>query len=103
MALQIAVPQNEIEAFCRKWQIQERAIFGSALRDDFRADSDADVLVTFQPGVHWGFGQLLEMTHELDRLFGRPVDLVERPLVEASKNYIRRKHILSHLERIYVA
>jgi len=50
-----------------------------------------------------GFQHQLEMTRELESLFGRKVDLVERQLVEQSKNYIRRKHILSHLERIYVA
>jgi predicted nucleotidyltransferase len=62
-----------------------------------------DVLVTFEPEVHWGFHHQLEMIRELESLFGRKVDLVERRLVEQSKNYIRRKHILSHLERIYVA
>lgn len=103
MALQIRVPREEIEAFCRKWQIQELAIFGSALREDFREDSDVDILVTFQPGTHWGFDQWMAMTYELEDLLGRRVDLVERRLVEASKNYIRRKHILDHLERVYVA
>ncbi len=103
MALQLGAYREKIEAFCRKWRIEEFAVFGSALREDFREDSDVDVLVTFQPGVQWGFQQWLEMTRELETLFDREVDLVERRLVEASKNYIRRNHILSHLERIYVA
>jgi predicted nucleotidyltransferase len=103
MALGIDLPREEIADFCRRWRITELAIFGSALRDDFRPDSDVDVLVTFEPGVHRDFGHWLDMTRELETLLGRRVDLVERRLVERSKNYIRRKHILSHLERIYVA
>lgn len=103
MPLQIDVPRQKIETFCRKWGISEFAIFGSALRKDFRSDSDVDVLVDFQPDAQWGFQQWLEMNRELEAVFGRQVDLVERRLVEGSKNYIRRKHILSHLERVYVA
>lgn len=103
MMQQIGLPHEKIEAFCRKWKIAEFAIFGSALRWDFRDDSDVDILVSFQPGVQREFQQWLEMTRELESLFGRQVDLVERQQVEGSKNYIRRKHILSHLERIYVA
>jgi len=103
MALRIDLPRERIADFCRRWLITELAIFGSALREDFRPDSDVDVLVTFEPGVQWDFRQWLEMIEELETLLGRKVDLVERRLVEQSKNYIRRKHILSNLERIYVA
>lgn len=103
MPLQIDLPREAIADFCRRWRIVEFAIFGSALRDDFRPDSDVDILVTFEPGVQWTFQQWLTMVRELEEMFGRKVDLVERSLVEQSENYIRRKHILSHLERIYVA
>lgn len=103
MRLQIEIPREAIAEFCRRWKIKEFSIFGSALREDFRPDSDVDVLVAFEPDVHWRFEHWLEMTRELENLFGRKVDLVERCMVEQSKNYIRRKHILSHLERIYVA
>lgn len=41
------LPMEEIRVFCQKWQIIEFALFGSALRDDFRPDSDLDVLVSF--------------------------------------------------------
>jgi len=103
VALRIELSREAIADFCRRWRIRELAIFGSALREDFRPDSDVDVLVTFEPEVRWEFQQWLEMIHELEALFGRKVDLVERRMVEQSKNYIRRKHILSHLEPIYVA
>lgn len=103
MPLPLELPRDRIAEFCRRWRIVEFAIFGSALRQDFRPDSDVDVLVAFEAGVQWGFPEWLEMTRELEALLGRKVDLVERRLVEQSKNYIRRKHILSHLEHVYVA
>lgn len=103
MPLQIEPSHETIADFCRRWRIVEFAIFGSALREDFHSKSDVDILVTFEAGADWGFQQWLEMARELEALFGRKVDLVERRLVEQSKNYIRRKHILSHLERVYVA
>lgn len=103
MIEQIVVPQEAIATFCRKWRIAELALFGSALREDFRPDSDLDVMIAFEPGAHWGFGHLSEMTIELEKIFERKVDLVERRLIEGSENYLRRKHILSHLKSIYVA
>lgn len=98
---QIDIPQDKIAEFCGKWKIIEFALFGSVLRDDFRPDSDVDVLVTFGADADWGFEHLLDMKEELEALFGRSVDLVEKRLVEESPNYIRRKHILSHMETVY--
>lgn len=97
------VSKESIAEFCRKWKITEFALFGSVLRGDFRPDSDVDVLVTFSPDSDWGVEHLLDMKEELEALFGRVVDLVEKRLVEESRNYIRRKHILSHMEAVYAA
>ena len=97
------VSKDTIAEFCRKWKITEFALFGSVLREDFRPDSDVDVLVTFSPDSDWGVEHLLDMKEELETLFGRTVDLVEKRLVEESRNYIRRKHILSHMEAVYAA
>ncbi len=99
----LSVCKETIADFCRKWQIVEFALFGSVLRDDFQPDSDVDVLVTFSPDSDWGIEHLLDMKEELQALFGRAVDLVEKRLVEESHNYIRRKHILSHMEAVYAA
>ena len=101
--IQIDVPKERIAAFCRKWKITELALFGSVLREDFRSDSDVDVLVTFSSDSDWEIEHLLDMKEELEGLFGRAVDLVEKRLVEESRNYIRRKHILSHMEAVYAA
>lgn len=101
--VQVEIPKEKVAAFCRKWKIAEAWLFGSALREDFRPDSDVDVLVSFEPGAEWSFGQWLDMEEELGRILGRKVDLVKRKAVEESENYIRRKHILSSLEPVYVA
>ena len=99
----LKISRDRIAEFCRRWKITEFALFGSVLRDDFRPDSDIDVLVAFMPGASWRFYDLISMKEELESMFGRPVDLVEKRLVECSENYIRRKHILKHMETIYVA
>ena len=52
--IQIDVPKERIAAFCRKWKIAELALFSSVLREDFRLDSDVDVLVTFSHDSDWG-------------------------------------------------
>lgn len=101
--IQIEVPKEKIAAFCRKWKVREFSLFGSVLREDFRPDSDVDVLVSFEPGAEWSFGQWLDMGEEISRILGRKVDLVKRKAVEESENYIRRKHILSSVEPVYVA
>lgn len=101
--IRIEVPKQQITEFCEKWRISHLALFGSVLREDFRPDSDVDLLVTFAPQADWKFEQLLEMKGELESLIGRPVDLVEKRVIDESPNYIRRKHILTHMEPIYAA
>ena len=100
--VQINIPNDKIVQFCRKWKVTELALFGSVLREGFRPDSDVDVLVTFSPDAEWGYDHLLDMKEELEAIFGRAVDLVEKRLVEESPNYIRRKHILTNMEKVYV-
>jgi len=99
----LEIPEDKLADFCRRWKITELSLFGSALREDFRPDSDVDLLVTFAPGTTWKLDDLLDMKEELEGMFGRDVDLVERRLVESSENYIRRRHILKHLKPLYVA
>lgn len=70
----IEISQGQVERFCRERGIRRLALFGSVLRDDFRPESDIDVLVEFQPGVRVGL-RFFEMERELSRLFGRKVDL----------------------------
>jgi predicted nucleotidyltransferase len=99
--LQIAVPEDKIADFCRRWQITELALFGSVVRDDFHPESDIDVLATFAPNTRWSLFDLVTMEHELEDILGREVDLVQRSAVEQAENYIRRKSILDNAETIY--
>ena len=98
----VDIPRDQIVDFCRRWKITEFALFGSILRDDFRPDSDIDVLVTFAPDAGWSLFDHVTMQDELKVIFGRKVDLVSRRGVERSQNYIRRKAILSSAQVIYV-
>lgn len=70
----IALPQEKIADFCRRYHIRKLAIFGSALRDDFRPDSDVDVLVEFEPEHTPGLA-FFTMEMELSEILGRTVDL----------------------------
>jgi predicted nucleotidyltransferase len=88
-------PIVEVAELCRKWQVVELALFGSALRDDFRPGSDIDLLVTYSPEARWGLFAESQMADEFQALLGRPVDFVDRRAVERSKNWIRRIEILS--------
>jgi predicted nucleotidyltransferase len=99
----LGVPEEAIADFCRRWKITELSVFGSALRDDFRPDSDIDLLATFAPKPGWSLFDHVHMEDELELMLGRKVDLVSRRAVEASENYIRRRHILKSVEPIYVA
>lgn len=101
--VRIALPMEALEQFCRRWQIEELALFGSALREDFGPDSDIDLLVTFAPGSERSLDDLIAMQEEIEAIFGRSVDLVNRRTVEESRNYIRRRAILRSAKTIYVA
>lgn len=103
MTMPVVISPDKLEAFCRKWQIRELALFGSALRDDFRPDSDLDFLVTFAPSATWGLLDHAAMERELAELTGRSVDLVSRTAVERSHNWIRRRAILEAAKVLYAA
>jgi uncharacterized protein len=103
MGMKIAIPQHEIEVFCRRYGIRRLSLFGSVLRDDFCPDSDLDVLADFDEHVDPGLMDIVAMERELSGILGRKVDLVDRQEVQRSDNYIRRRHILSTAETVYVA
>lgn len=104
-AIEPAVPVDPeaIERFCRRWNIRELSLFGSVLTDAFGPNSDVDVLITFtDPSPDLGpWGEKLDqMREELEAMFGRRVDLVQKKLV---KNPFRRHHILTTRRIIYAA
>ena len=97
----IELPMEKIAAFCQQWQVTELALFGSVLRDDFRPDSDIDVMVQFHPDAHPTFSTLDQMEAELKTICDREIDLITRQGIEASRNYLRRHEILSSAQVIY--
>ena len=94
---------DEIKQFCHKWQIIEFALFGSVLRDDFRPDSDIDILVSFSPDAKRGLSEMLQMQDELQFIFKREIDLIVKAAIKRSENWLRRKHILESAKIIYAA
>ena len=98
--IRITLPQEKIEAFCRKWKVSELSLFGSVLSAEFRPDSDIDVLISFAADAGWGLFDFVDMLDELEDIFGRKVDMVEK---EALRNPFRRKRILSSKEVVYAA
>ena len=98
--LRIQLPDRTIADFCRRWEIREFSLFGSVLRDDFRPESDIDVVVSFEPGAVWSLLDIAAMQEELTGILGRPVDLVE---AEALRNPYRRAAILGSRRVVYAA
>lgn len=99
----IDLPVAEIQSTCKRWQIEELALFGSVLRDDFRADSDIDLLVTFAHDAKRGLTETLQIQDEFQTIFGRKVDLIVKSAIERSDNWLRKKNILESAQNIYVA
>lgn len=95
----IPIDEKKIREFCQKHHIRKLALFGSVLRDDFRADSDVDVLVEFEPGHTPGLA-FFAMEKELSEILGRKVDLNtphflshyfrERVVAEAEVQFVAR-------------
>ena len=97
--VRIFIPKRELKEFCRRYQVDRLALFGSVLSQDFRKDSDVDVLVSFEPDAHVGFLTLSRMQRELSELFKRQVDLV---LMDGLKPVIRDS-VLANIEEVYAA
>jgi len=97
-AIKIVLPEQKIADFCRRHYIRRLALFGSVLREDFRPDSDVDVLVEFEPGHTPGLA-FFGMEQELAEMLGRKVDLNTQQFLSP---YFRDK-VLAEAEVHYVA
>lgn len=95
----INIPEQKIRDICQRYQVQRLAVFGSVLRDDFRLDSDIDILVIFDPSARVTFMTLGRMKRELTEIFKRQVDLVPQ---EGLKPAIREA-VLSSARELYAA
>ena len=104
-AVMVDIPLDieDIKNFCNRWSISELAFFGSVLREDFRADSDIDVLVQFRPESERTLFDLVRIQEELSGILDRNVDLVSRNGIESSRNHVRKSEILNTAKVIYEA
>jgi len=100
----IAERRSEIAALCRRFGVRRLAVFGSAARGaDFDPPrSDIDLLVEFAAEED-NFARFVDFKEALEALLSRRVDLVDRKAIEASRNYIRKRHILTGAEPVYAA
>jgi predicted nucleotidyltransferase len=96
-ARRISIPKRALVAFCRCNHIRRLSLFGSVLREDFRPDSDVDVLVEFEPDHVPGLFKMVDLEAELSSLFGRKVDL--RTPGELSRYF--REHVLREAQVQY--
>jgi len=99
----IKIPYEDIQAFCQQWQITEFALFGSIVTDTFQEESDVDVLIRFDETVRISLFQMVELSEELEEIFGRKVDVLTRRSIEQSDNFIRKENILQSMQVIYAA
>lgn len=95
----IDIPHTDIARFCRLNQIVRLSLFGSVLGENFRADSDVDILVEFRPGARVGYLAMARMAQELSEMLGRAVDL--RTPAELHPSF--RKQVLAEAVTEYVA
>jgi predicted nucleotidyltransferase len=95
----IEIPEDRIAESCRRNQIRELAVFGSAVRGELRADSDIDLLVVFEPDAVVGFLALGRIRRELSAIIGRKVDLVMK---DGLKPLIRDE-VVSSSRALYAA
>jgi predicted nucleotidyltransferase len=92
----IEIPKERLREFCRKWKVTEFALFGSVTRpEEFRPDSDVDVLVRFANDARISLFDLYHMEEELKAIFGRDIDLSDLVAIERSRNPLRRESILT--------
>ncbi len=103
MKIQIDIDRDKIIEFCRKWKIIELSLFGSVLRDDFKPDSDVDVLVRFAEDAHWSAFDHFNAEDELSNILKRNVDFVSLAAIEEQDNWLRKKQILSSAQRLHVS
>ena len=97
MSVELAFPLDKIAVVCRRFQVHELSVFGSAARGELTANSDIDLLVEFEKGARVGFLRLAEVSDAFAEILGRKVDLVPKdglkPLV--------KPHVLAEARLLY--
>lgn len=99
MSIHIAVDSDAVARFCAEHHIKRLAFFGSVLRDDFRSDSDVDVLVVFEEDHEPGLMRLSGMERELSEILRRKADM--RTPEDLSRYF--RDEVVANAETQYAA
>lgn len=99
--LRLPLPMEQIAVFCRHWNIVRLEVFGSALRDDFRPDSDLDLVATYAAKARWSLLDRVRMKCELEDMLGREVDLLNRRALEKAGSRERAAAILAQAQTVY--
>jgi hypothetical protein len=97
--VKIKIPTENLDAFCQRYQVRRLSLFGSVLRDDFRTDSDIDILVQFDPDARVSFMTLGKMQRELAKIFQRSVDLIPQDGLKP----VIREEVLASAQEVYAA
>jgi hypothetical protein len=95
----IDLPGTELAEMCRRYQIKELSLFGSAVRGEMRPDSDIDLLVEFMPDAEVSLFGHFDAEQELSKLIGKKVDLVSETALRGRL----RNEILAEARCIYAA
>ena len=95
----VELPIERIADVCRRYEVQELSVFGSAARGEMQPESDIDILVDFKPGARIGLVKFASLNEELQGLLGRSVDLVTKPGLKPRV----RPHVLREAQRVYSA
>ena len=90
---------DRLAGVCARYGAEELSLFGSVLGEHFGPDSDIDVLVTLPYPSPIGLIEFVRFAHELELIFGRSVDLVERDTLRGRI----RDEVVEHARRLYVA
>jgi len=93
----VVLPEAEVAEICRRYQVKELAVFGSAARGELRPDSDIDLLVDFLPEARVSLLRHAAAERELSELLGRKVDLVSKRALRSAL----REGVLSQARLIY--
>lgn len=100
MKFRIPIDKRKIARLCSRRKVKELSLFGSVLREDFRPDSDIDILIRFNPGAPLSLRDWMDLVDELKAIFGRPVDPVtDRGL----RNFKSREEILESRQVLYAS
>lgn len=97
----VPLPMDRIEEFCRKWDVRLFELYGPVLTDDFRAEDDVDVMVSFGPDARWTLIHWARMVDDLAALFGRKASLITRETAERNEYPHRHRPMLAEARVVY--